>query len=88
MPKYRRKPQVVEAVKITRTITIESVEGTMTGNPGDYLITDPSGEQYPLKANVFEKTYEQVKGSKDIKQFIRRSLGKIKRKSKEIMAKN
>lgn len=47
MTKYRKKPTIVEAVKLKRSITIETSTGTMKGLPGDYLITDKNGEQYP-----------------------------------------
>ncbi|MDG5788451.1 hypothetical protein QA612_13260 [Evansella sp. AB-P1] len=88
MPKYRQKPKVVEAIKITRLMTIETAEGRVTGNPGDYLITDTNGEQYPLESHIFEKNYEPIKDRINIKLFIRKSLRKVKVKSKEIIDKS
>ncbi|MBU9711776.1 PGDYG domain-containing protein [Evansella tamaricis] len=85
MPKYRRKPIVVEAVKITRPMTIDTVEGAMTGNPGDYLITDSNGEQYPCPASEFDKVYEPMSPRFDVKTFLVKSYRKVKRKSKEII---
>lgn len=86
--KYRKKPVVIEAVRIgidnipdwymdkvtDRTITlkcdassnfktyciIETLEGTMQSNHGDYLIKGVNGELYPCKPDIFEKTYEKV----------------------------
>jgi hypothetical protein len=60
MPQFRKKPVIVEAVQLTRKTTIETLEGTMVGNPGDWLITGINGEQYPCKDDIFQKTYEPV----------------------------
>ncbi|UOE92473.1 MULTISPECIES: hypothetical protein [Bacillaceae] len=84
MAKYRRKSVVVEAVKITRTITITTSEGKMVGNPGDYLITDQNGEQYPLDAHTFEDMYEKIKDSSDVKGFFRKALSKLKQSVKGV----
>ncbi len=70
---------------LSRTITIETPEGTLTGKAGDYLITDVNGEQYPCKADVFEQTYERVKDREDVKFGLWRALAKIKRKTKEVL---
>lgn len=39
---------------------IPTLEGTMNFTPGDMLITGVSGEIYPCKLDIFEKTYEPV----------------------------
>ncbi|KXY95157.1 hypothetical protein [Bacillus cereus] len=39
---------------------VETAEGTMRANIGDYIITGVNGEKYPCKADIFEKTYELV----------------------------
>ena len=57
---YRKKPVVVEAVRLTEKTTIKTLEGTMTGEPGDWLITGVAGEQYPCKPEIFGQTYEEV----------------------------
>lgn len=41
---------------------IKTLEGTMIANTGDYIIRGIKGEIYPCKADIFEKTYERVKG--------------------------
>ena len=38
---------------------IHTLEGTMTGFLGDYLIQGVKGEFYPCKADIFEETYER-----------------------------
>ena len=42
------------------SITIPTLEGTMTANVGDIIIKGVSGEFYPCKSDIFEKTYEIV----------------------------
>ncbi|WP_417825335.1 hypothetical protein [Thalassospira povalilytica] len=39
---------------------IETLEGTMTAQPGDWIIEGVNGEIYPCKPDIFEKTYEAV----------------------------
>jgi hypothetical protein len=40
---------------------IETLEGTMTVRPGDWIIVGIAGEKYPCKPDIFEQTYELVK---------------------------
>lgn len=42
------------------TIEIETLEGTMVAQGGDYIIRGVKGEFYPCKPDIFEATYEQV----------------------------
>jgi hypothetical protein len=39
---------------------IKTLEGIMTANAGDWIITGVNGERYPCKPDIFEKTYEPV----------------------------
>lgn len=39
---------------------IETLEGIMNANFGDYVIKGVNGEFYPCKPDIFEKTYELV----------------------------
>lgn len=41
-------------------LKIETLEGTMFANIGDYIIKGVQGEFYPCKPNIFEETYELV----------------------------
>lgn len=43
-----------------RWAEIETLEGTMRANVGDYIIKGVKGEFYPCKPDVFEMTYELV----------------------------
>jgi hypothetical protein len=60
MAKYRKKPVVIEAYQTQIPIEIKTLEGTMMGFPGDWIITGVKGEQYPCKNDIFEATYEKV----------------------------
>ena len=39
-------------------LLIQTLEGTMTARPGDWIIRGVNGEFYPCKPDIFEKTYE------------------------------
>lgn len=94
MKKYRKKPVVIEAIKLSGDnfdevcnfmettpimeqneerellkdyslpsfsgIYIETLEGSMLANIGDYIIKGVNGEFYPCKPDIFAKTYELV----------------------------
>ena len=58
--KFRKKPVVVDAYQTDREMNIETLEGVMHAEPGDWIITGVNGERYPCKPDIFEKTYEKV----------------------------
>ena len=39
-------------------VEIETLEGTMRGEMGDYIIRGVKGEYYPCKPDIFDETYE------------------------------
>ena len=41
-------------------ILIKTLEGTMKASFDDYIIKGVKGEFYPCKADIFEKSYEEV----------------------------
>lgn len=41
-------------------IAINTLEGTMIANLGDYVIRGVQGEFYPCKPDIFAATYEQL----------------------------
>lgn len=58
---YRKKPIVIQAEgPITKEQIIQTLEGTMTTNIGDFIITGIKGERYPCKSDIFISTYEEV----------------------------
>lgn len=54
-------PQIIKKMD---SIQIDTLEGKMTANIGDYIIKGVNGEFYPCKPDIFEKTYEEVKEDK------------------------
>ena len=42
-------------------IEIETLEGMMIANFGDYIIKGVKGEFYPCKPDIFQATYEEVR---------------------------
>lgn len=42
------------------TIEINTLEGNMVANIGDWIIKGVKGEFYPCKPDIFEQTYEKV----------------------------
>lgn len=59
---YRKRPVEVRALQVNlpHGFYVDTLEGRMTGKPGDYLILGIEGERYPCAASVFKKTYEPV----------------------------
>lgn len=60
MAKYKKKPVIIEAYQTFKELDIETLEGTMHANIGDFIITGVHGEQYPCKPDIFRETYEPV----------------------------
>ncbi len=73
MGRYVKKQLVVEAVQWFRhgdhpSVTadsandsvghVETLEGRLRVEPGDWIITGIAGETYPCKAELFEQLYE------------------------------
>jgi len=58
--KFRKIPVVIEAYQTDVEMEIETLEGKMKANKGDWIIKGVKGELYPCKPDVFEMTYEKV----------------------------
>lgn len=41
-------------------LDVPTLEGTMTAEPGDWIIRGVKGEFYPCKPDIFDATYEAV----------------------------
>ena len=57
---YVKRPVPVLAVQIDDDFVIDTLEGTLVGKKGDYLVMGVKGELYPVKKDIFEQTYEPV----------------------------
>lgn len=60
MRKFRKKPVVIEAYECTEETVIHTLEGDLTAQVGDFIITGVHGEKYPCKPDIFWETYEEV----------------------------
>lgn len=87
MPRFRKKPVVIEARQfkpgavgvetaphnlaawcggecvtdaLGPCILIDTLEGQMRADPGDWIIRGVAGEFYPCKDSIFTATYEAV----------------------------
>jgi hypothetical protein len=56
----RKKPIVVQAFQVDEPFEVESMEGTMKGKAGDYLMKGVQGELYICDKTVFESSYDVV----------------------------
>jgi hypothetical protein len=48
-------------------LMVNTLEGQMQANAGDYIIKGIKGEFYPCKPDIFEKTYELVDEKGEVK---------------------
>ncbi|BBZ65897.1 hypothetical protein MINS_13260 [Mycolicibacterium insubricum] len=55
-----RKTAPVHAVQLAETVLVQTLEGTATGQPGDWLVRNPGGECWPVTGADFARRYERV----------------------------
>lgn len=56
-----KKPIPVRCIQIDETFEVETLEGKMKGQPGDWLVVGVNGEMYPIAKEIFQKTYDLQK---------------------------
>ena len=59
--KALKKPIPIRCVQIDEAFEVETLEGVMKGQPGDWLVIGIHGEMYPIADEIFKKTYDLVK---------------------------
>lgn len=59
--KVYRKTATAKAKQFMMPFRVETPEGVMTGDAGDYVLEGPAGEQWPVKREIFEATYVENK---------------------------
>lgn len=57
-----KKPIPLQCVQINEDFEVETLEGTLKGKAGDFLMIGVEGEMYPCDANIFYKTYDILEG--------------------------
>lgn len=50
--------------KYQRILVVKTLEGEMNATINDYIIKGVNGEFYPVKPDIFHKTYEVLKDEK------------------------
>jgi len=62
--KGEQMQRCIKTVKRKNGMNIQTLEGDMKANFGDYIIRGVNGEHYPCKPDIFEKTYDKIYESK------------------------
>jgi hypothetical protein len=55
---FRKKPVTIDAVQIESEEYVDTLEGRMKGNAGDWKVKGVEGEEYFVAKDIFPKTYE------------------------------
>jgi hypothetical protein len=55
-----KKPIPIRCIQIQEPFTVETKEGILNGNAGDYLMVGIKGEMYPCDREIFEETYDII----------------------------
>lgn len=58
--KYALMPDPELGLSAITSYYIKTLEGRMSFSSGDYILKGVNGEFYPCRADIFEKTYEEV----------------------------
>lgn len=58
--KFLKVPVEIRAFRTDKELYIETLEGTMKANKGDWVIRGIKGELYPCKPDIFEEIYVEV----------------------------
>lgn len=55
---FKKKPVAIDAKQIEAEEFVDTLEGRMRGNPGDWKVKGVEGEEYFVAKAIFQKTYE------------------------------
>lgn len=55
-----KKPIPVRCFQINEPFKVNTLEGTMLGKKGDWLMVGVHGEMYPCDQDIFRKTYDII----------------------------
>ena len=57
---YVKKPIPIQAIQIFEPFEVVTLEGTMTGKSGDWIMKGIRGELYICNDSIFKESYEEV----------------------------
>jgi len=63
---FQDKVSTNEIITYDNHCIINTLEGQMRGNHGDYIIKGVKGEIYPCRPDIFELTYEPANGDRTV----------------------
>lgn len=55
-----KKPIPIRCIQINEPFEVETLEGTMQGKSGDWLMLGVSGEMYSCDNDIFQKSYNLI----------------------------
>ena len=55
-----KRPIPIKCHQMMEAFEVQTLEGTMKGKKGDWLIVGVTGEMYPCDKKIFEMTYDIV----------------------------
>ncbi|PTG01836.1 hypothetical protein BU649_10450 [Staphylococcus chromogenes] len=55
---------IYQVSKYQRILVVKTLEGEMNATINDYIVKGVNGEFYPVKPDIFHKTYEVLKDEK------------------------
>lgn len=61
MRRFVKKPIIIQAMQIADPFIVDTLEGRHSGQPGDYLVVGIKGERYPVRKDIFEESYEEIR---------------------------
>ena len=65
-----QKVEPTKAVQMDEAFEVETLEGTMKGQKGDYLAQGVDGERWPVKKSIFERTHKMKKAMQRIAALV------------------
>ncbi|MCG0633054.1 hypothetical protein [Lactiplantibacillus pentosus] len=57
---FEKKPVRVSAYQTKKPVDIQTLEGTMHADINDWIVTGINGEKYPVKPDIFNRSYKKV----------------------------
>jgi len=57
---FRKRPAIINAMQMNVPFEVETLEGMMRGDSGDWLVEDIAGDLYPCKDSIFQTMYEEI----------------------------
>ena len=55
-----KKPIPIRCIQMQEPFRVETMEGTLEGKAGDFLMVGIKGEMYPCDKKIFEETYDLI----------------------------